>query len=81
MAGARPGEALALSGEVDKVTVAGREEFYRLDCDGTRRVLANVYRPAQVQRAGAGARIDVAFPLARLHFFDPADGKRIETAR
>ena len=77
----RPGEAIALSGAVDKVTFAGREAFYRLDCDGNRRVLANVYRPDQGQLASAGQRIDVAFPLARLHFFDPADGKRIETAR
>ena len=72
-----PGEAIAIGGKIDKVTFAGREAFYRLDCEGGRRVLANVYRPDQGQLASAGARIDAAFPLARLHFFDPADGKRI----
>ncbi len=72
-----PDEAIALSGTIDKVTFAGREAFYRLDCEGNRRVLANVYRPDQGQLASAGARIDVAFPLPRLHFFDPVDGKRI----
>jgi iron(III) transport system ATP-binding protein len=75
----RPDRAIALNGTVDKVIFAGREAFCRISCGGGVRVLANVYRPDQGQLESAGARIDVSFPVPRLHFFDPADGKRIET--
>ena len=77
---ARPDKAVVLGGAVDKVTFAGREAFYRLTCDGDRRVLAHVYRPDQGQLESAGVRVDLAFPLARLHFFDLADGRRIEAS-
>ncbi|MGQ0675180.1 MAG: ABC transporter ATP-binding protein [Rhodospirillales bacterium] len=70
--------AIALGGGVDKVTYAGREAFYRIVCDGGLRVLANVYRPDLGGMESARARIEVAFPVSRLHFFDPVDGKRIE---
>jgi len=72
--------ALVLAGAVDKATYAGREAFYRIGCDGGLRVLANAYRPDVGGMESAGARVAVAFPVSRLHFFDPADGKRIEAA-
>jgi ABC-type sugar transport system ATPase subunit len=71
-------DAIAIDGAVDKVTYAGREAFYRLTGEGTFRILAHVYRPDAEPLAAVGERISVEFPLARLHAFDPADGRRIE---
>jgi iron(III) transport system ATP-binding protein len=77
---AADGPAIALEGEVNKVTFAGREAFYRLSCGGTLQILAHVYRPDQRQLESVGTRLGLAFPLARLHAFDAADGRRIELA-
>jgi iron(III) transport system ATP-binding protein len=71
-------DAIAIDGAVDKVTYAGREAFYRLTGEGTFRILAHVYRPDAEPLAAIGERISVELPLARLHAFDPADGRRIE---
>jgi iron(III) transport system ATP-binding protein len=70
--------AIVLNGAVDKATYAGREALYRIACDGGVKVLANVYRPDLAGMEGVGARVSVALPISRLHFFDPADGGRIE---
>ena len=63
---------------MDKVTYAGREAFYRLTCAGGVRILAHVSRPDQGRLAAVGERLAMALPLARLHAFDPADGRRVE---
>jgi hypothetical protein len=63
---------------VDKVTYAGREAFYRLTCADGLRMLAHVSRPDQGRLASVGERLGISLPLARLHAFDPADGRRVE---
>jgi iron(III) transport system ATP-binding protein len=75
------GEAIPLDGAVDKVTYAGREAFYRLTCAEGLRILAHVSRPDQGRLAAVGERLAMALPLARLHAFDPADGRRVEVHR
>jgi putative spermidine/putrescine transport system ATP-binding protein len=77
-AGEDAGEAIPLGGAVDKVTYAGREAFYRLTCADGVRILAHVSRPDQGRLAAVGERLAMALPLARLHAFDPADGRRVE---
>ena len=71
-------DAIALDCTVHKVTYAGREAFYRLGGEGGLRILAHVSRPDSGQLAVVGERIHVDIPLARLHAFDPTDGRRIE---
>jgi len=70
-------DAITVSTTVTKVTYAGREAFYRLQGEGTLNLLAHVYRPDPDPLAAVGATVAVALPLARLHAFDPADGRRI----
>jgi len=72
------GEAIEIEGTVDKVTYAGREAFYRLTCADGSRLLAHVSRPDQGRLASVGDRLPMALPLARLHAFDPAGGRRVE---
>ncbi len=72
------GEAMAIDGSVDKVTYAGREAFYRVQTATGLRVLAHVARPDPERLAGIGEALRIEVPLARLHAFDPADGRRIE---
>jgi iron(III) transport system ATP-binding protein len=73
-------DALALVGAVDKVTFAGREAFYRVRLDEGPQILAHVHRPERRLLEQAGARLRLILPLARLHLFDPATGRRIEAA-
>ena len=69
--------AIKLDGAVDKVTYAGREAFYRWsDVTGVR-LLLHVFRPDAGKLAAVGERLSVEIPLARLHAFEPADGRRI----
>jgi iron(III) transport system ATP-binding protein len=79
-ADAAPSDALALVGAVDKVTFAGREAFYRVRLDDGPQILAHVHRPERGLLEEAGARLRLILPLARLHMFDPATGRRIEAA-
>ena len=44
----------------------------------SREILAHVYRPEPAPLADVGESLYIAFPLARLHAFDAADGRRIE---
>ena len=74
-------EAMAIDGIVDKVTYAGREAFYRLNDGHGLRLLAHVARPDPDRLAAIGDRLHIQIPLARLHAFDPADGRRIELRR
>ena len=76
--GQGPDDAISAEGIVDKVAYAGREAHYRLNGADGLRILAQVSRPDARHLAAVGARLNVAFPLARLHAFDPADGRRIE---
>jgi ABC-type Fe3+/spermidine/putrescine transport system ATPase subunit len=73
-----PSDALALDGAVDKVTFAGREAFYRVRLDAGPQIQAHVHRPERRLLEQAGARLRLILPLARLHMFDPATGRRIE---
>jgi iron(III) transport system ATP-binding protein len=72
-----PDDALALDGAVDKVTFAGREAFYRVRLHGGTQVLAHVHRPDRRLLEQAGARVRLVLPVAHLHLFDPATGRRI----
>ena len=74
------GDALAFDGVVDKVTFAGREAFYRVRLDEGPQILVHVHRPERGLLNEAGARLRLILPLARLHWFDPATGHRIEAA-
>ena len=73
-----PADALLLDGVVDKVTYAGREAFYRVRLDAGPQIDAHVHRPGRRALEQPGARLRLALPLARLHWFDPASGRRIE---
>jgi iron(III) transport system ATP-binding protein len=75
--GALPPDAVTVATTVAKVTYAGREAFYRLQAEGGATVLAHVYRPDPEPLADVGATLAVALPLASLHAFDPADGRRV----
>ena len=75
-----PADALALDGAVDKITFAGREAFYRIQLDNGPQVLAHVHRPDRQLLEQAGARVRLTLPLAHLHLFDAATGRRIEAA-
>jgi hypothetical protein len=77
---AAPSDALALDGAVDKVSFAGREAFYRVRLDAGPQIQAHVHRPERRLLEQAGARLRLILPLARLHMFDPATGRRIEAA-
>ncbi len=72
-----PADALALDGAVDKVSFAGREAFYRVRLDHGPIIQAHVHRPELRLLEQAGARVRLLLPLARLHLFDPATGRRI----
>ena len=76
--GEEAGDAISIEGAVDKVTYAGREAFYRLTGADGLQILAHVSRPDQGRLASVGERLFMALPLARLHAFDPADGRRVE---
>ena len=76
--GDAPADTLALDGVVDRVTFAGREAFYRLRLDEGAQILAHVHRPERRLLEQVGARLRLVLPLARLHLFDPATGRRIE---
>ena len=69
---------IALEGTVDKVTYAGREAFYRWTSDDGLPLLAQVSRPDTGKLAVPGVRLRLGIPVARLHAFDPDDGRRIE---
>jgi iron(III) transport system ATP-binding protein len=73
-------DALLLEGTVDKVSFAGREAFYRVRLAGGTELSAHVHRPERDALAQPGARVAFALPLARLHAFDPATGRRIDAA-
>ena len=73
-------DALALDGAVDKVSFAGREAFYRVRLHGGTQVLAHVHRPDRRLLEQAGARVRLVLPVAHLHLFDPATGRRIGAA-
>jgi len=73
-----PSDALALDGAVDKVTFAGREAFYRVRLDEGPQILAHVHRPERRLLEKDGARVRLILPLAHMHLFDPATGRRIE---
>ena len=75
-----PDDALALDGVVDKVSFAGREAFYRVRLDAGPQIQAHVHRPDRRLLEQSGARLRLVLPLARLHMFDPATGRRIEAA-
>ena len=75
-----PGDSLALDGIVDKVTFAGREAFYRVRLDEGPQILAHVHRPDRALLEQAGARVRLMLPVAQLHLFDPATGRRIEAS-
>ena len=75
------GDAISIETTVAKVTYAGREAFYRLTGGTDMRILAHVSRPDQGKLAAVGERLQVEIPLARLHAFDSADGRRIEIRR
>jgi ABC-type Fe3+/spermidine/putrescine transport system ATPase subunit len=77
---AAPGDALALDGTVDKVSFAGREAFYRVRLDTGTQIQAHMHRPDRELMDRAGARLRLILPLARLHLFDPATGRRVEAA-
>jgi iron(III) transport system ATP-binding protein len=77
--GPTDGPAIGLAGVVTKATFAGREAYYRVDGDGGLRLLAHVSRPHERTLAAAGARVDLALPVARLHAFGADDEQRIET--
>jgi iron(III) transport system ATP-binding protein len=72
------GPAIALEAVVQKVTYAGREAFYRLQGTGDLPLLAHVYRPDDGHLESVGTRLTIELPLARLHAFDAADGRRID---
>jgi len=74
------GNALVLEGVVDKVAFAGREAFYRVQLDEGAQVQAHVQRPEPRSLERPGARVRLNLPLARLHWFDPPTGTRIEAA-
>jgi ABC-type Fe3+/spermidine/putrescine transport system ATPase subunit len=74
------GPAIAVEGVIEKTTYAGREAFYRVVLDSDLRVLVHLHRPEQDRLERVGARIPIELPLARLHAFDPLDGKRIPLA-
>ena len=71
-------DAMQVEATVAKVTYAGREAFYRLSDEAGLQVLAHVARPDPAHLATVGERLHVEIPLARLHAFDPGDGRRIE---
>ncbi len=73
-----PDDAMALDGTVDKVSFAGREAFYRVQLDAGPQIQAHVHRPERRLLEQAGARLRLILPLARLHMFEPATGRRIE---
>jgi iron(III) transport system ATP-binding protein len=75
-----PADALALDGTVDKVSFAGREAFYRVRLDAGPQIVAHVYRPERGRLGDPGSRLRLMLPLACLHLFDPASGRRIEGA-
>jgi iron(III) transport system ATP-binding protein len=75
-----PADALVLDGAIDKVTYAGREAFYRVRLDGGAQIAAHVHRPGRRALEQPGARLRLTLPLRRLHWFDPATGRRIEVA-
>ena len=75
-----PDDALALDGAVDKVSFAGREAFYRVRLDAGPQIQAHVHRPERGLLEQAGVRLRLLLPLARLHMFDPATGRRIGAA-
>jgi len=72
-----PDDALALDGVVDKISFAGREAFYRVRLDAGPQIQAHVHRPERHLLEHSGARLRLILPLARLHMFDPATGRRI----
>jgi len=75
-----PSDALALDGVVDKVSFAGREAFYRVRLDAGPQIQAHVHRPERHLLERSGAQLRLILPLARLHMFDPATGRRIGDA-
>ena len=75
-----PHDALALDGAVDKVSFAGREAFHRVRLDEGTSILAHVHRPDRQLLEQAGARVRLLLPVAHLHLFDPATGRRIGAA-
>ena len=76
-----PADALLLDGAVDKVTYAGREAFYRVRLDAGPLITAHVQRPGRRVLEQPGARLRLALPLRRLHWFDPKSGRRIEAGQ
>jgi TOBE domain len=75
-----PSDALVLDGAVDKVSFAGREAFYRVRLDAGSQMQVHVHRPQRHLMEQAGSRLRLLLPLARLHLFDSATGRRIEAA-
>jgi len=75
--GAQAAATMALEGTVEKVTYAGREAFYRWAGGDDLRMLVHVSRPDTGTLAAGGERLRIEIPIARLHAFDPADGRRI----
>ncbi len=76
-----PADALVLDGAIDKVTYAGREAYYRVRLDAGAQIAAHVHRPGRRVLEQPGARLRLALPLRRLHWFDPKSGRRIEAGR
>jgi iron(III) transport system ATP-binding protein len=74
------GPAIRLEGAVAKVSFAGREAFYFVECGESLRIVAHVHRPSERRLETVGARIGLTLPLARLHAFDAGDGRRIDLA-
>jgi iron(III) transport system ATP-binding protein len=77
---ARSPAVITLDGAVEKVTYAGREAFYRWTNGAGIRLLMHVFRPDAEKLAAVGERLSIAIPRARLHAFDPGDGRRIGLA-
>ena len=77
---AQPAVMLTLEGTVGKVTYAGREAVYRWTGDDGLPLLVHLSRPDTGALAAPGERLRVGIPVARLHAFDPEDGRRIELA-
>ncbi len=75
-----PADALVLDGAIDKVTYAGREAFYRVRLGSGEQIAAHVHRPGRRVLEQPGARLRLALPIRRLHWFDPESGMRIEAA-
>ena len=70
-------DAITVQATVEKVTYAGREAFYRLRGPAALRILVHIYRPDPEKLPAIGDQLPIAFPLSRLHAFDPNDGRRI----